>query len=235
MFSEYIQEISDPKNRAEYDEYLRQCEAGGPGANQIPKGMLLMIPKVGFCLKTTSKKDGQKVFVNITHSEKVKEAICQRVPGQGENWELPFALDNPKPDMDSDEKPVTVYTIAFNTHTYEMFQREERRRAFLIDVALENIDLALEQQLDRVNFKEMKNLKYKGGNGKPTAMSIREQDQNPKEKFGHADSEAAAKAAAKAAKSASSGPNKKKKGKKDKGAYGSKGFLDGKKKGAVRY
>eukprot|EP01047_Picozoa_sp_COSAG01_P033609 COSAG01_NODE_2482_length_7600_cov_16.178110_1_plen_70_part_10 len=58
MFSDYVKELQDPKNREEYNEYLRQCEAGGPGAAQIPEGMMLILPKVGFCLKTSSKKNG---------------------------------------------------------------------------------------------------------------------------------------------------------------------------------
>ena len=51
MFHEYMQEISDPKNRQEYNEYIRQCEAGGDTAGKIPEGMQLILPKVGFCLK----------------------------------------------------------------------------------------------------------------------------------------------------------------------------------------
>jgi dynein assembly factor 2 len=231
MFSDYVKELQDPKNREEYNEYLRQCEAGGPGAAQIPEGMMLILPKVGFCLKTSSKKNG-KVFVNITHSAKVKPASCVRVPGQGENWELPFCLDNPRPDVDSAGAPVTVYTIAFNTTCYEDFQREPRRRAFLIDVALENIDMALKEELDRKGFKEMKNLKFKGGT--PTAMSIRKQDQNPAETFSASGIKGGNGVGA--AQKDDTGPAKKRKGKKkkDKGAYGSKGFLDGKAKGKAQ-
>ena len=69
MFTDYMKEISDPKNRAEYNEYIRQCERDGDKAGMVPEGMQLILPKVGFCLKVTSttKGDNSKVFVNITH------------------------------------------------------------------------------------------------------------------------------------------------------------------------
>ena len=89
MMAEYVDEISDPKNRQEYNDYIRQCEAGGDTAHKIPEGMQLILPKVGFCLKATSKKNG-KVFVNITHTEKLREFSVARVPCQGENWSMPY-------------------------------------------------------------------------------------------------------------------------------------------------
>ena len=102
MFNEYIEEISDPVNRKETDDYLRQCESG-LHSGQVPEGLQLVLPKPGFCIKTktlasgakvdaTGKElmpGGTKVFINVTHSEKVKEAKSIRVPGQGENWVRP--------------------------------------------------------------------------------------------------------------------------------------------------
>jgi len=219
MFHEYMQEISDPKNRQEYNDYIRQCEAGGDTAGKIPEGMQLILPKVGFCLKATSVKKG-KAFVNITHTEKLKEFSCARVPGQGENWSMPFCLDNPKPDTDSENKPVIVYTIAFNTAGYMQFTREPKRREFLIAVALENIELSFkddfekagpEDALCRFTYKEMKNLKFKGLDGKPTVLSCKKEDMNMKEAtsegtFGHE--------GVKPMQPPTKGPAKKQKGKK---------------------
>ena len=242
MFHEYIQEISDPKNRQEYNDYIRQCEAGGDAGGKIPEGMQLILPKVGFCFKTTSVQKG-KAFVNITHTEKLKEFSVARVPGQGENWSMPFCLDNPKPDTDSENKPVVVYTIAFNTAGYMQFTREPKRREFLIAVTLENIEMSLKEEFEksgpedalcRYTYKEMQNLKYKGLDGKPTVLSCRKEDMNMKEAtpqgtFGHE--------GVQPAKPPSKGPAKKQKGKKKQREAGKKsepsplkGFLDKPKK-----
>jgi hypothetical protein len=245
MFHEYMEEISDPKNRQEYNDYIRQCEAGGDTANKIPEGMQLILPKVGFCLKATSKKNG-KVFVNITHTEKLREFSVARVPGQGENWSMPYCLDNPKPDKDNDGNQVAVYTIAFNTAGYMDFTREAKRREFLIGVALENIEgsflLGAKDEFEKsgaadalcgYTYKEMKNLKFKGIDGKPTVLSCKKEDMNMKEAtpegtFGHE--------GVKPAKPPTKGPAKKQKGKKkkNKGKKGDpsplKGFLDKPKK-----
>eukprot|EP01046_Picozoa_sp_COSAG06_P087746 COSAG06_NODE_34217_length_478_cov_0.614776_1_plen_132_part_01 len=120
MFSDYVKELQDPKNREEYNEYLRQCEAGGPGAAQIPEGMMLILPKVGFCLKTSSTKNG-KVFVNITHSAKVKPASCVRVPERSEDRGLGIGFLSLCRYRERPEAQMTVYTIAFNTTCCEDF------------------------------------------------------------------------------------------------------------------
>ena len=52
ILSDYVQEISDPKNHAEYETYLRQLEEQG----DLPVGTKLIKPIAAFCIKTTSKK-----------------------------------------------------------------------------------------------------------------------------------------------------------------------------------
>jgi dynein assembly factor 2 len=48
LLSEYMVEISDPKNKKEYDDYLLQMEADG----ELPKHMKLIKPTPQFCVKT---------------------------------------------------------------------------------------------------------------------------------------------------------------------------------------
>ena len=52
ILNEYVQEISDPKNKAEQEQYLRQLEEQG----DLPVGTKLIKPIEAFCIKTTSKK-----------------------------------------------------------------------------------------------------------------------------------------------------------------------------------
>lgn len=63
-------EISDPKNKKEYDDWLRQMEK----ENELPKHMKLIQPKAEFCVKTTlnsikNKQHEMKFFINMCSSE----------------------------------------------------------------------------------------------------------------------------------------------------------------------
>ena len=48
LLGEYMQEISDPKNRAEYEQYINQME----NDDKVPKDMKIIKPKGGFVIKT---------------------------------------------------------------------------------------------------------------------------------------------------------------------------------------
>ena len=52
IMNDYVKEISDPKNQAEYETYLRQLEEAG----DLPKGTQLIKPIALFCIKTSAKK-----------------------------------------------------------------------------------------------------------------------------------------------------------------------------------
>lgn len=70
ILGDYIKEISDPKNQAEYETYLRQLEEQG----DLPVGTKLIKPTALFCIKTNAKKlvsdinktfFDQKTFINV--------------------------------------------------------------------------------------------------------------------------------------------------------------------------
>ena len=65
LLGEYMQEISDPKNRQEYEKYINQME----GDNKVPKDMAIVKPESGFVLKT--RKRGPKAKDTDIPDEKV--------------------------------------------------------------------------------------------------------------------------------------------------------------------
>lgn len=116
MFGDYVQEISDPRNRMENDMYLRQVESEGRVEDVYGKGVELIMPKAGLCIKTCakmkSKSQGAKkkatskrtVYVNICHSEKVQD--YELVPAQGgSNLSLPFSLGSSRDEYTLDNEP----------------------------------------------------------------------------------------------------------------------------------
>ena len=78
IMNDYVKEISDPKNQAEYETYLRQLEEAG----DLPKGTQLIKPIALFCIKTTAKKlvsdinktyFDQKTFINVAMHEAIQK------------------------------------------------------------------------------------------------------------------------------------------------------------------
>jgi hypothetical protein len=82
MFAEYAAEISDPKNKAESDMYLRQLEYEGKAESTYGKGVQLVVPNRGFAAKTFDKTTQAKVFINVCHTEKCEDATSERMAGR---------------------------------------------------------------------------------------------------------------------------------------------------------
>merc|ERR1719414_489183 len=97
---EYCKEVSDPRNRKEYLQYLDQLEAKG----EVPEGQQLLRCQPGCCVKTwICFKNGQtqKCFINIVHSERLEDLSFGDGRTDGQNVKLPYSLSPPRPDRDS--------------------------------------------------------------------------------------------------------------------------------------
>jgi len=104
LFHEYLDEMSDPKNREEMDTYIRQLE----GEGNVPEGM--SIPEEGLCAKgwiesTKGTNDGKKskYFINVTHCPEVdpaksKTATDPKTGKKGSQWQIPFVI-SPQPKL----------------------------------------------------------------------------------------------------------------------------------------
>lgn len=106
LLNEYMVEISDPKNKQEYDDWLRQMER----ENELPKHMKLIKPTPEFCVKTrlTSAKNKMhemKFFVNLcSSSEMEKPGFAPYTNDKGEvghNWKIPHSVGKIRYDQDS--------------------------------------------------------------------------------------------------------------------------------------
>ena len=58
LMAEYVSEISDPKHRAEQDQYIRQLE----GQNELPPGKDIIRPEPGFVMKFKYLKKEKIMF-----------------------------------------------------------------------------------------------------------------------------------------------------------------------------
>ena len=131
MFAEYAKEISDPKNKAESDAYLRQLEYENKVESVYGKGVQLVIPTAGFVVKTADDADGKKVFLNVCHSDKCEDAKGSKVAG-GMQWQVPHTLGGCHEETDKSGAACDAYDFVVSTHTFELCQRDDRIRNMVV-------------------------------------------------------------------------------------------------------
>jgi dynein assembly factor 2 len=112
LLNEYMVEISDPKNKAEYDEYLKQMEKDG----ELPKHMKLIKLNSEFCFRTfvvsnRNKTHEMKFFVNMCSTPHIEKPSCEagkdKSGGVGYNWKVPNSIGKIRYDQDKCNSYIT--------------------------------------------------------------------------------------------------------------------------------
>jgi dynein assembly factor 2, axonemal len=166
MFAEYAKEISDPKNKAESDAYLKQLEMEGKIEQVYGKDVQLIMPKPGFVAKTFQEeqevsKEGDegsdrgsetekqppkkgrkhKAFINVCHSEKVADATSEKRPG-GLQWSVPHTLGQPHDEVDKQGEVCVAYDFCVSERTFQLTQTDERLQTMVVETAIEAVNKA---------------------------------------------------------------------------------------------
>lgn len=105
LFFDYMDEISDPNNRALYEKEIAMLEA------EKGNDVQFINPVAGHVIKTnilTSNGSKTKVFINICSSSLVEVARINkttankslREKGNGQGWSIPYSLGSPRDDVD---------------------------------------------------------------------------------------------------------------------------------------
>lgn len=166
LLVEYAEEISDPANRQLYEREISKLE------EERGMNVTFIHPEPGYCVKT-SQNGAKKCFVNICKNEHIEKPVCKRDGAGvgGAYWQIPHSCSPARDDLDtSDKSSCVVYDVVFNPDAYRMGETNQRFNKLLIDSAFETIENNFRVKLDKVNYKVLKNLKFKG---KPTACVIR--------------------------------------------------------------
>lgn len=161
MFADYAKEISDPKNKAESDMYLRQLEYENKVESVYGKGVQLVIPNPGFAAKTSDMnanaeaagggggkgKEKKKVFINVCHTDKCEDATSVKMAG-GLQWSVPHTLGQPHEERDKQGEACVAYDFCVSTHTYDLTMRDERLKTMVVETAIEAVNRAYKTNLD---------------------------------------------------------------------------------------
>mmetsp|Transcript_19718 Transcript_19718/g.47857 ORF Transcript_19718/g.47857 Transcript_19718/m.47857 type:complete len:815 (+) Transcript_19718:47-2491(+) len=169
---EYLDEVSDPAHRGEYEQYLEQLEAKG----ELPKGQELLRADPGLCVKTSIRfKSGQeqKLFINLCQTPQMKDVEFLNSGSGGQNVNLPFTLAPPRPDKDKNGENCLTLDMAVSNDTFTRADQNVQVLKLLIDIACQNLQEHYLKGAEEVkrDFKRLKGTKCKGD--RPYPMSVR--------------------------------------------------------------
>lgn len=186
MLADYVKEISNPDNKAEYETYLRQLEESG----DLPVGTKLIEPTALFCIKTTSKKlisdvnkqyFDQKTFINVCVHEDVEKPQKQfvKMPDgrSGNSWSLPYRVSKPRHDQDKHGSLCSTFDIVFHRDVGNFVIHDDFKK-FVSDTAIDGVNRVLAEHKEKCSsdYKIMKHMTCKGG--KPGLLTIKVQVEN---------------------------------------------------------
>jgi dynein assembly factor 2, axonemal len=222
LLGEYMQEISDPKNRAEYEQYINQMESD----DKVPKDMKIIKPKGGFVVKT--KKIGSvvkgdasqdKCFINVCCAEELEKPSFKNT-AKGQNWSLPHMIGPPHMVQDKKGLPCMTFEVCFHPETLDKARSNENFKKMVASVAFNAIKTnykkfaGTECDLDE-NYRILRGVKAFGG--KPTMLSMKKDKGNSKNSDNNSNSNNSSKKNNNSTTTDNTKQKSKKKGKKKKG------------------
>jgi dynein assembly factor 2 len=172
LIQEYVDEVTDPNNREEYDQYLNELEA----KREMPKGTELLRPEPGVCVLTHLRfPSGQKqeIYINFCHSQYIADVGMEQRGGDGSNVSLPFTMAAPRPDKSPNGDTCMTCDFAVSTMTLARCVEQPQLLKLMVDIAADHLTQNFLKGKEEV-LKDFKvtDLKCKGG--KPMPMSVKE-------------------------------------------------------------
>ncbi|GLI65377.1 hypothetical protein VaNZ11_008931 [Volvox africanus] len=195
LFEEYAKEVSDPKVKAETDQYLRQLEEQGRGEDVYGKGVVLVAPKPAVVFKSkviapknaseghvaSSRRDnlimGQKVFINVCTSEKVDCYTLKQAKDasgrSGQQLSIPITMGPVRQGTDKQGQPAAVYDLVVHPQTVEFAARSDPVMNTMAETAIDQVEKVSHSCLSR-NWRRL-NIRYKATEGcaEPPVQCIR--------------------------------------------------------------
>ncbi|KAK0497700.1 pre-RNA processing PIH1/Nop17-domain-containing protein [Armillaria luteobubalina] len=105
-----------------------------------------LTPQAGFCVKSST--DGTKVFINIAWDPNVPapppasdDVIQRAMQGDDDGWYVPVVVSEPRADTDKAGKPSMVIDCIYNKSLKSRVLRDPEWKTFLIELALQRIEV----------------------------------------------------------------------------------------------
>lgn len=167
LLVDYMEEISDPKNRELYEQEITNLE------EERGIDVVFIHPEPGYCIKTF-QDDGKKVFINICKNSNIQKPSTKRDLNNNKNglyWTIPHSCSPVREDFDKNSNELCqIYDVVFHPDAYRMGETCQRFNNLLKDSAIETIEKNFNLKIDKKKSKILKSIKFKG---KPNACVIR--------------------------------------------------------------
>ena len=132
LFMEYMDEMTDPKNRMETVEYLKGLES----SNEVPEGFCLLQPKPWICLETYFRdSDKGKAFINIGFTDYI-----ETVKIENNKACIPFIAASPKLDKDGNKPCVSVDVVVGQGADHKSAQKNIEVIVAISDVVIDSLN-----------------------------------------------------------------------------------------------
>ena len=141
IFSEYVEEISDPVNRKESEMYIRTLEKD----QKVPIDKICIHPKSEYVVKT-KKKDNktsldEKLFINIVSSDNIQQPNEIKEKG-GSTWSLPYTVGPPHMEKDKTNINITCFDCCYHPQAIQLSYNNKSFQDMLIKTSLEGVQSA---------------------------------------------------------------------------------------------
>ncbi|KAF1783351.1 PIH1 family [Phytophthora cactorum] len=180
LLNEYMQEISDPRNREETERYLSQLE----NEQKVPTDKQLVKPTPGFVVKT-KWENAQKIFINVCSSDKMQPPSSTRVTSgqQGTSWNLPYSVGPERLEPDKGGANAPTFDVCFHPRVIEFSMTREDYRHMVISTCLDAVEPIMRESRHKSdallarNYHVLKGVLYKSGD--PVTMCLRKEHEAP--------------------------------------------------------
>ncbi|XP_028172080.1 PIH1 domain-containing protein 1-like [Ostrinia furnacalis] len=127
-------------------------------------------PTPGYCVKTFSKPDNKKVFVNICTADSIpsprdisNDELMRILNSEDpSSYRVPMSIGEGRTEQDKSGAPATVYDIAINPEFYKKTEKDELWRTFFLTIVFEGLQDKYQFELDMLKFTVLKNRKSIG-------------------------------------------------------------------------
>jgi dynein assembly factor 2 len=152
LLGDYMKEISDPKNVAEYDQYLEQLKSEG----ELPEGMDLLRPNPEFVVKSnlasrTDKKYTQNIFINVCSHAAVGLPETKTTPDGQKHWHVPYFVGKIRYDQADAETVVNTVDVVFNKESIDLARKNKEYHRLVCETAIEGAQASLAERKEIVN------------------------------------------------------------------------------------
>ncbi|KAI5639928.1 pre-RNA processing PIH1/Nop17 domain-containing protein [Phthorimaea operculella] len=130
----------------------------------------LVKPRPGFCVKTFTKPENKKVFVNICLTEAIpcprditNEELMQILSSEDpSSYRVPMSIGEGRTEPDKSGAPASVYDVAINPDFFKKIEKDDLFQTFFLTVVFEGLQDKYQFEIDMQKYTILKNRKSIG-------------------------------------------------------------------------